>query len=104
MDDRNEGEKSMSNENMQAELSDTWLELLGMSTRPAQEAAEGQERMPLLANDPWSELLRLQSIQVVDLQQVSANPAHTPLQEGDVEQVLDVMQEKPGTTVDEKNL
>ncbi|HLH62318.1 MAG TPA: hypothetical protein VKV20_11600 [Ktedonobacteraceae bacterium] len=48
-----------------------------------------------LQYDPWSALLHAQGIEVVDLQQIRSRIAQEPVKNFDVEQALDIMQERP---------
>lgn len=71
-------------------LSDTWRELLGLSTEATTVAEAGGE-IPALTNNPWAELQHIQGIEIIDLQQV-----HMPtLNDLDMEQALQLMQEQP---------
>ena len=75
----------------QDELSAVWRELLGNlpvegDSPPAAAATE----IPTLESDPWRSLLHEQGIEVVDLQK---NLLH--MDDGDVEQMLQRMQEQP---------
>lgn len=83
------------------ELSEVWRTLLGMQSTDKQAQADDQQESegdhkgsPLLANDPWSDLVQTQGIQVVDLQQVHWHAAHVPLSDIDVENVLKMIQEQ----------
>ena len=75
------------------ELSDTWQKLL----RPTEiEANPDMEVIASsLADDPWSELLRAQGARIVDLQHVRLREVGISLSELEVEQALQVMQERP---------
>ena len=77
------------------ELSDTWQKLLG--THPAAiEANPDTVVIPTsLADDPWSELLQAQGARIVDLQHVRLREVGISLSELEVEQALQVMQERP---------
>ncbi|HEX6481369.1 MAG TPA: hypothetical protein VF043_21225 [Ktedonobacteraceae bacterium] len=98
--EEDEGKKYLSTErHMQQELSDPWLELLGdkkLATRdlPAGQANDHEESL-FLANDPWNDLLQAQGIEVVDLQQVRLHATQASMDNLEVEQALNVMQEKP---------
>ena len=70
----------------QAELSDTWLELLGHYSNDASLSKDGS--LPSFESDPWSSLLQTQGVETVDLQKV-----HLPMSDQDVEQLLRYMQE-----------
>jgi hypothetical protein len=82
----------------QPELSDPWLELLGRQHLDLQDLPPGQandhEESLLLANDPWNDLLQAQGIEVVDLQQVQLHTIQASMDNLEVEQALDMMQEK----------
>ena len=75
----------------QTELSNVWLELLGL--RPGKnlgsQSAPDQQAIPILEGDPWRKLLEAENIELVDLQQV-----HLPISEWEVEQLLQLMQEQ----------
>ncbi len=74
----------------QTELSNVWLELLGL--RPGEKGvpiAPDQQAIPVLEGDPWRKLLQAENIELVDLQQV-----HLPISEGEVEQLLQLMREQ----------
>ena len=73
----------------QPELSDPWLELLGGKNLDLQDSP------PVQANDPWNDLLQAQGIEVVDLQQVRLHTIQASMDNLEVEQALDMMQEKP---------
>ena len=60
----------------------------------AVQAGDPEESL-LLANDPWNALLQAQGIEVVDLQQVRLHPVQESMDTPDVEQALDIMQERP---------
>ncbi len=79
-------------EGNQAELSSVWQELLGL--RPDEDhvptgSGSFQQAIPILEGDPWTKLLEAENIEMVDLQQV-----HLPVNEREVEQVLQLMQEQ----------
>jgi hypothetical protein len=75
------------------ELSAAWRALLGFeASAPAQAAPV--TAAPVLANDPWSALLRTQGIQMIDLQQLQTKIAQSSLDERDVELALDNIQEQ----------
>ncbi len=94
-----------------SELSDTWLKLLGTASTELDASgysgddgnnghsgggatSDGNESpMPVTA-DPWSELLRSQGVEVVDLQQSSSYMVHVSFSEQEVEQALQIMQEQ----------
>ena len=82
----------------QAELSNVWRELLGLSQDENSKSAgdPDQQAIPTLEGDPWQKLLEAENIELVDLQQV-----HIPVSEGEVEQMLELMQEQ--TTQDANN-
>ena len=74
----------------QTELSNVWLELLGL--RPGENhvpTSPDQQAIPMLEGDPWRKLLQAENIELVDLQQV-----HLPISEREVEQILQLMQEQ----------
>jgi hypothetical protein len=97
------------------ELSEVWRTLLGIQSTNMQAQVDDQQESqgdhkvtegdheepgrprgsPLLANDPWSHLVRTQGVQVVDLQQLRLHAAHVPLSDIDVEKVLKMMREQP---------
>jgi hypothetical protein len=85
------------------QLRNPWRELLGVQhpqsqgedeSKPAVQG-DGQEVSPLLANDPWNDLLRAGGIEVVDLQRVRLRTKLASQDNLDVEQALDIMQERP---------
>ncbi len=85
------------------ELSEAWRQLLGMeagamslpvSFGHARTPGSTQEETPLLTGDPWASLVHAKGIQVVDLRQIHLHTAHSPMNEQDVEQALDIIQEK----------
>jgi len=90
-------------------LSETWHELLGI--HPLEnlvdgERVEGVEGVTASAvptglsepssfvEDPWSELLHAQGVEMVDLQRSGLATVHVSLSEVEVEQVLQMMQEQ----------
>jgi hypothetical protein len=91
----------------QLELSDAWRQLLGMEAQasslptarqtapnqPIVADAGSEEGVLVLSNDPWTQLIRAQGIQVVDLQQAHLHSAQASVEDGDVEHALDIMQE-----------
>jgi hypothetical protein len=86
------------------ELSDTWRQLLGLQEEgatvdlaPTGEASSAAPALPVepLPNDPWSELVQARGTEVIDLQRL--HTSHAPLSEQDVEQALEVIQEKPAS-------
>lgn len=83
--------KERHREGDQMELSNVWLELLGL--RPGENrvpASSDQQAIPILEGDPWRKLLEAENIELVDLQQV-----HLPsVSEREVEQILQLMQEQ----------
>jgi hypothetical protein len=82
--------KELHREVGQMELSNVWLELLGL--RPGENrvpASSDQQSIPILEDDPWRKLLEAENIELVDLQQV-----HLPISEREVEQILQLMQEQ----------
>ncbi len=73
------------------ELSRAWLELLGQQSEVAsEEGRHSSTSVPALASDPWNSLVRDAGVEVVDLQKV-----HLPMNDQDVEQMLQLMQEQP---------
>src|ERR1700730_6050755 len=85
------------------ELSEAWRQLLGMEAGAmslpasfvhASTSGRTQEETLLLTSDPWASLVHAKGIQVVDLRQIQMHTAHPPRNEQDVEQVLDIIQEK----------
>jgi len=85
------------------QLRNPWRELLGVQhpqsqgeneSKPAVQG-DNQEASPLLANDPWNDLLRARGVEVVDLQRVRLHAIASSQDNLDVEQALDIMQEKP---------
>ncbi len=70
-----------------AELSDTWLELLGRYSKDASASNEGF--VPSFESDPWSSLLHSIGVESVDLQKI-----HLPMSDSDVEQLLQYMHER----------
>ena len=83
----------------QPELRNPWRKLLGAQYPQPQGQpivqAHDHEESPLLANDPWNDLLQAQGIEVVDLQQVRLHAVQVSMDNLDVEQALDIMQEQP---------
>lgn len=85
------------------QLTNPWRELLGIQHSQSRgedeskQAVQGddQEASPLLAHDPWNDLLRTGGIEVVDLQRVRLHTIAASQDNLDVEQALDIMQEKP---------
>lgn len=93
-------------------LSETWHELLGIHALEASvdgEGAEGVEGMAGVAapevpigllelssfeGDPWSELLHMRGVELVDLQHSELATVHVSLSEVEVEQALQIMQEQ----------
>ena len=93
------------------ELSDTWLTLLGTASteldasedsRDSRDSVGGatsdgiESPIPVTA-DPWSELLRAQGVEVVDLQQSGSHMIHiarVSFSEQEVEQALQHLQEQ----------
>jgi hypothetical protein len=84
-------------------LSDIWHELLGV--QPLKTLAEGDpveggvtSDVPVepssLSVDPWSELLHVQGVEMVDLQQPEFPIAHVALSEVEVEEALQILQEQ----------
>ena len=79
-------------------LSETWRELLGLSPEAAAAATEAGGEIPALNNDPWTELQHIHGIEIIDLQHLHMQP----LDELDMEQVLQLMQELPAPGSQEK--
>jgi len=90
-------------------LSETWHELLGI--HPLENLVDGErvERVEgvtasavptglsepsSFVEDPWSELLHAQDVEMVDLQRSGLATVHVSLSEVEVEQVLQMMQEQ----------
>ena len=90
-------------------LSETWHELLGI--HPLENLVDGErvERVEgvtasavptglsepsSFVEDPWSELLHAQGVEMVDLQRLGLATVHVSLSEVEVEQVLQIMQEQ----------
>lgn len=71
----------------QAELSNVWLELLGLhpGTRPADRVVPDQRIIPLLEGDPWRKLLETENIEHVDLEKM-----RFPISEREVEHVMQI--------------
>jgi len=95
--------KEQHGEGDQTELSNVWLELLGL--RPGENRvsiAPDQQAIPVVEGDPWRKLLQAENIELVDLQQV-----HLPISEREVEQLLQLMREQatenPGDGKDPEN-
>ncbi|MBE3558961.1 MAG: hypothetical protein IMW89_07010 [Ktedonobacteraceae bacterium] len=93
-------EKKKSQADQPEELSEVWRELLGnppaiSADQPGQEPQESEKSeadeapIPVLANDPWSELAHSRGTEVVDLQKI-----HLQVDDQEVEHVLEVMQEQ----------
>jgi hypothetical protein len=74
-----------------AELSSVWQELLGLRRNDNSRSAvdPDQQVIPMLEGDPWRKLVEAENSELVDLQQV-----HLPVSEGEVEQMLQLMQEQ----------
>lgn len=87
----------------QLELSDAWRQLLGMEAQASSLLAApnqlivadagSEEGVLVLSNDPWTQLIHAQGVQVVDLQQAHLHPAQASVADSDVEHALDIMQE-----------
>ena len=76
------------------ELSDTWRELLG-SHRIEEGVSIEQITMPCLpAQDPWSQLIHAQGIELIDLQHLHMHEKQMSLSELEVEQALQFIQEQ----------
>ncbi len=75
------------------ELSDIWSKLL----TPRLAEVEASDDMPpgSLADDPWSELLHVKGVEIVDLQHLSLQEGQISLSELELEQILQIMQEQP---------
>jgi len=84
----------------ESELSDIWRKLLGVyeneiASDPAsvtEHIAQSPMSVPGVA-DPWSELLHVQGVEVVDLQQCGPQTIQVSFSEQEVEQALQIMQE-----------
>ena len=90
-------------------LSETWHELLGIHPLENLVDGEREERVEgvtasavptglsepsSFVEDPWSELLHAQGVEMVDLQRSGLATVHVSLSEVEVEQVLQMMQEQ----------
>lgn len=75
------------------ELSAVWRALLRLDASAAAQVAPASAA-PVLANDPWSALLQVQGVQVIDLQKFHAQTARSILDEREVELALDNIQEQ----------
>ena len=76
---------------VQPELSEVWQELLG--GRPIDSSAPATPdvaAVPTLESDPWRTLLQAKGVEIVDLQKF-----HLHMSAQDVEQMLQIMQERP---------
>ncbi len=89
--DDNELKDAKHCEENQAELSSVWQELLGLRRDDNSRSAvdPDQQVIPTLEGDPWRKLVEAENIELVDLQQV-----HLPVNDGEVEQMLQLMQEQ----------
>ncbi|GCE14405.1 hypothetical protein [Tengunoibacter tsumagoiensis] len=67
-------------------LSEIWQELLG---RRVPQVPSGEENLPVLEADPWSNLAHDQGVEVVDLQSVQLR-----ISDQEVEKMLQMMQEQ----------
>jgi hypothetical protein len=85
-----------------SELSDIWRKLLGVyengiASDPAgvtDHTAQSPVPAPMPGvSDPWSELLQMQGVEVIDLQQCSPQTIQLSFSEQEVEQALQIMQE-----------
>ncbi|HZU65876.1 MAG TPA: hypothetical protein VFA09_01250 [Ktedonobacteraceae bacterium] len=65
-----------------------------LAGEPCSARVEPAQGMPL-QYDPWSALLHSQGIEVVDLGQIRSHMVQEPGDILDVEQALDIMQERP---------
>jgi hypothetical protein len=75
------------------ELSAVWRELLGGPPPTGNDPATSDTaEIPILESDPWSSLVHEQGIKVVDLQK-----NHLRVSDGDVEQMLQHIQEQPAS-------
>jgi hypothetical protein len=78
------------------ELSATWRQLLGLEqptvSREERSGTTGELTIEPLPNDPWSALVHAKGTEVIDLQRLHSS--HEPLSEQDVEQALQVLQER----------
>lgn len=80
------------------ELSDTWRKLLGLCAIDSvdTEADELLSTTPtIVQSDPWSQLLHVQGVEMVDLQHLRLSPTQISLSDREVEQALQIMQEQP---------
>ncbi len=85
-DDQRKEKGKTSNED---ELSAVWRELLG-GPPPAGNEPSASAEIPTLKSDPWSSLVHEDGVKVVDLQK-----NHLRMSDGDVEQILQRMEEQP---------
>ena len=84
----------------ESELSDIWRKLLGVyengiASDPAS-VTDHITQLPMPAPgvaDPWSELLHVQGVEVVDLQQCGPQTIQVSFSEQEVEQALQLLQE-----------
>lgn len=75
------------------QLSAVWRALLSLeASAPAQVSAASTA--PVLANDPWSVLLQMQGVQVIDLQQFHTQTSRSILDEREVELALENIREQ----------
>lgn len=86
----------------ESELSDIWRKLLGVyenrivsdSAGVTDHIAQSAVSAPVPGvADPWSELLQVQGVEVIDLQQCSPQTIQVSFSEQEVEQALQIMQE-----------
>lgn len=92
--ENNEREKSRDD----LSLNETWRELLGLSPEAEAATTDAGREIPAFNNDPWAELQHIHGIEIVDLQHVHMQP----LDELDMEQVLQLIQELPDPGSQEK--
>ncbi len=80
----------------ESELSDIWRKLLGICENgiasETDHIAQSPAHVPVVA-DPWSELLHVQGVEVVDLQPCRSQTIQVSFSEQEVEQALQIMQE-----------
>jgi hypothetical protein len=92
-------QKDQKNPAHQPELNKVWRELLGQAVEPASakpaSAKPADGDIPTLESDPWSELVRAEGTEVVDLHSIRLQ-----MTDQDVEQALQIMQEQPETSPD----
>ncbi len=88
---KNNQEKEDKQASTQDELNAVWRELLGdLPVEGNGSSTPAATEIPTLESDPWSSLVHEQGIEVVDLQKNLLQ-----IDNGDVEQMLQRMQEQP---------